>query len=321
MGAHEGHSHAHGSSRSIRAAFFLNISFTIIEVVGGLLTNSMAILSDAVHDLGDSVALALSWRLENLSGRRSDNRRTFGYRRYSVLGAVISAMILIGGSSYILVEAIPRLINPQPVSERGMLAIAVVGIVVNSIAVLRLRGGSKLNQRVVFLHLIEDVLGWAAVLVASIVMLFVDLPILDPILSVAITVFVLAKIIPNLRSSLRVFLQFAPDDVDVEEVSGRLAQVESVVGVHDVHVWSLDGEYTVFSGHIVIDRNADWRELEELKSRLRAEAAGLGINHSTFEFEPSDRVCEECDLYADEDENHHHTDDPAGSHRGADDDG
>ena len=298
--AHHGHAHDHqagDSVNSIRAAFFLNLTFTIIEIVGGFFTNSVAILSDAVHDLGDSIALALSWRFEHLAERGADHRLTFGYRRYSVLGALISAAILMAGSTYILLKAIPRILHPEPVSEVGMLAIAIVGVVVNLLAVLRLRGGSKLNQRIVFLHLIEDVLGWLAVLVASIVMMFVDIPLLDPILSIAITVFVLAKIVPNLRTTLRVFLQYAPDDVDVREVAARLREADSVVDVHDLHIWSLDGSYTVFSAHVVVDEEADWREIEALKARLRTEAEKLGINHSTFEFEPSDRVCEECDLH------------------------
>jgi len=298
--SHHGHAHDHhagDSVSSIRAAFFLNLTFTVIEIVGGLFTNSVAILSDAVHDLGDSIALALSWRFESLADRGADHRLTFGYRRYSVLGALVSAVILIAGSTYILMEAIPRILNPEPVSEVGMFAIAIVGVGVNLLAVLRLRGGSKLNQRVVFLHLIEDVLGWIAVLLASIVMMFVEVPILDPILSIAITVFVLAKIVPNLRSTLRVFLQYAPDGIDVRQIANRLRGVDSVVDVHDLHVWSLDGNYTVFSGHVVVDKQADWREIEALKAQLRSETETLGINHSTFEFEPSDRVCDECDLH------------------------
>lgn len=298
--AHHGHAHDHhagGSVSSIRAAFFLNLTFTVIEIVGGIFTNSVAILSDAVHDLGDSIALALSWRFELLAERGADHRLTFGYRRYSVLGALISAAILIAGSTYILFKAIPRILNPEPVSEVGMFGIAIVGVVVNLLAVLRLKGGSKLNQRVVFLHLIEDVLGWIAVLVASIVMMFVDVPVLDPILSIAITVFVLAKIVPNLRATLRVFLQYAPDDLDVREIAARLCEVESIADVHDLHIWSLDGSYTVFSAHVVVDKEADWREIEAVKALLRTETEKLGINHSTFEFEPSDRVCEECDLH------------------------
>lgn len=282
--------------RSLRSAFFLNITFTVIELVGGFFTNSVAILSDAVHDLGDSLALGLAWRLERLSERGASQRLTFGYRRFSVLGALTSAMVLIGGSVFILSEAIPRLLEPESVSGPGMLVIAVVGVVVNGIAVLRLRGGSRLNQRVVFLHLIEDVLGWAAVLVGSIVLIVLDLPILDPILSIAITVFVLAKIVPNLRSALRIFLQYTPDDLDVQEIAAELTAEDDVTEIHDVHLWSLDGAYTIFSAHVVVDELVEWPQIEDLKARLRARASELGISHATFEFEPSDRVCDECDL-------------------------
>ncbi|MFW6258006.1 MAG: cation diffusion facilitator family transporter, partial [Halochromatium sp.] len=215
---------------------------------------------------------------------------------FSVLGALTSAIVLIGGSVFILSEAIPRLISPEPVSGLGMLAIAIVGVVVNGIAVLRLRGGARLNQRVVFLHLIEDVLGWAAVLVGSIILMVFDLPILDPILSIAITVFVLAKIIPNLRAALRIFLQYTPDHVDLAEISRELSRVPDVASVHDVHLWTLDGAYTIFTAHVVVDKLVDWPEIEHLKARLKSRAHELGISHATFEFEPSGRICEECDL-------------------------
>lgn len=282
--------------RSLRSAFFLNITFTVIEIVGGVFTNSVAILSDAVHDLGDTLALGLAWRLERLSERGASERLTFGYRRFSVLGALTSALVLIGGSVFILSEAIPRLLEPQEVSGPGMLVIAIVGVVVNGLAVLRLRGGSRLNQRVVFLHLIEDVLGWAAVLVGSIVLIVLDLPILDPILSIAITVFVLAKIVPNLRSALRIFLQYTPEDLDVQQITSELSGEDEVTGIHDVHLWSLDGAYTIFSAHVVVDTLVGWPQIEDLKARLRERAHELGISHATFEFEPSDRVCDECDL-------------------------
>lgn len=302
--SHAGHGHtgdAHGlggddAVRSLRAAFYLNISFTVVEIVGGILTNSMAILSDAVHDLGDTLALGLSWRLERLSERGKSDSLTFGYRRFSVLGALTSAFVLIGGSVFILSEAIPRLLEPESVSGPGMLAIAAVGVAVNGLAVLRLRGGTRLNQRVVFLHLIEDVLGWAAVLVGSIVIMVIDLPVLDPILSVAITVFILAKIVPNLRAALRIFLQYAPDDIDVQQLSAELSAVDDVADVHDVHLWTLDGNYTIFTAHVVVDKQVEWPEIEALKERLRQRAHELGLSHATFEFEPSDRVCEECDL-------------------------
>jgi cobalt-zinc-cadmium efflux system protein len=281
---------------SLRAAFFLNLLFTGIEVGGGLLTNSVAILSNAVHDLGDGVALAVSWRLEHLSTRGRTREQTYGYRRFSLLGALVSGAVLALGSAYILAHAIPRLFAPQPVHYGGMAVVAVLGVVVNALAVLRLRGGRKLNQRVVALHLLEDVLGWLAVLIGSAVMALVEVPILDPILSIAITGYVLSRVVPRLRSASRVFLQYAPEDADLERIAGALRSEADVADVHHLHLWSLDGHYTIFSGHVVVDGRFEWPEIESLKRRLRKRLEALGVEHATLELEPSERACPACDL-------------------------
>jgi cobalt-zinc-cadmium efflux system protein len=280
----------------LKTAFFINLAFTVIEIVGGILTNSVAILSDAVHDLGDSITLAASWQLEKLSRRGRTDQQTYGYRRYSLLGALISALILILGSVYILFQAIPRLFSPQPVSPRGMIALALLGIVVNTVAALRLRGGSRLNERVVFLHLMEDVLGWIAVLVISIVLLFTDIRILDPILSIVITVYILSKIFPILKSAFKVFLQYAPSGSDLGAIRDALVRLRGVKDVHDIHLWSLDGTYTVFSAHFVTDKDLTVDELEGIKGEIRRTLRNMEIHHTTIEFESSDNACEECDL-------------------------
>ncbi|MBT3271597.1 MAG: cation transporter [Spirochaetales bacterium] len=293
-----GHHHHHegGSASSLRAAFFLNLFFTVIEIVGGIYTNSMAILSDAVHDLGDSAALASSWMLERLSEKGRTEKQTFGYKRYSVLGALISALILIIGSIFILSKAIPRLLAPEEVKADAMVVVAIVGVVINSLAVFKLRGGTKLNQRVVFLHLLEDALGWVAVLIGSLVMVFTDLPIIDPILSIAITLYVLTKIIPNLKSALRIFLQYVPDSTNMTAVKDALSAVDSVVGIHDTHLWSLDGDYSVFTAHIVVETDFNWPALQQVKLKLQEILSHLGIQHSTLEFEPTNDICPDCAL-------------------------
>ena len=187
------HQHNHHHHDGLRTAFFINFAFTLIEIAGGLATNSLAILADAAHDLGDSVSLGMAWLLDHYSHQQEDGRFSYGYRRFSLLGALINALILFGGSLWILLQAIPRLIRPEDFNSRGMLLLAVLGILVNGLAVLRLRGDGSLNARVAALHLLEDVMGWAAVLIVGIILEFVDLPILDPILSVAITLVVLYR--------------------------------------------------------------------------------------------------------------------------------
>jgi cobalt-zinc-cadmium efflux system protein len=284
------------STKNLKIVFFLNLFFTVIEIVGGLLTNSVAILSDAVHDFGDSVTLAAAWILEKTSEKGRTEQQTFGYRRYSLLGALISALMLILGSALILMRAVPRLFSPETVEPRGMLAIAVLGIVINTVAVLRLRGGKKLNERVVFIHLMEDVLGWIAVFVVSLVLLFYEIKILDPILSIVITIYILSKIFPILKTAFRIFLQYAPQGSDVKKIRDELLRLEGVHDVHDIHLWSLDGHYTVFSAHFVVDDNPDVETLEGVKQNIRMKLQSLGINHSTIEFEPHTTQCEECDL-------------------------
>ena len=294
---HGDHSHISEGEVGLRGAFFLNLGFTVLEIVGGILTNSVAILSDAVHDFGDSFTLGVSWYLERYSSREPTERQTFGYKRFSLMGALLSALVLLVGSVFILLEAVPRLWKPEQVDPRGMLPLAVVGITVNLVAVLRLRSGKKLNQRVILLHLLEDLLGWIGVLIVSVLLFFVDLPILDPILSIAITVFVLSRIIPHLRRTLRVFLQYAPEDIEIGEIKNRLGEIEEIEEVHDVHLWSLDGNYTLFSAHVVLGKNTDLSGQEEIKKRIKSVLKEMQIQHVTLEFEPSAAACGECDIH------------------------
>ncbi|MFP4373431.1 MAG: cation diffusion facilitator family transporter [Spirochaetaceae bacterium] len=290
---HTGHGEDTGA---FRGAFFLNLVFTVIELIGGLLTNSVAILSDAVHDLGDSVSLLFSWAMERVAGRPRTPKQTFGYKRYSLLGAIVGAAVLLVGSVFVMMEAVPRLFAPEAVHPEGMLPLAVAGMTFNLLAVLRLRGGKKLNHRVVVLHFMEDVLGWVGVFVVSVVLLFADLPILDPILSVVVTLYVLSRIVPRLKHALGVFMQYAPADVDTGRIESRISAIEHVEGLHDVHVWSLDGSYNLFSSHVVVDGDLSLSDLEGLKARIKSTLAELGIHHVTLEFEAAAAGCTECDL-------------------------
>jgi len=195
------HDHSHHKDESasrIAMAFFLNVGFTIIEFIGGWLTNSTAIMADAVHDLGDSLSIGSAWFLNRLGRKSADTEFTYGYRRLSLFGALINGLVLIAGSLWVLGEAIPRLANPvMPVTE-GMLALAILGVTVNGIAAYRLSKGNTLNEKVLNWHLLEDVLGWVAVLIISIVLQFADWPILDPLLSVGFTLFILFNVCRNL---------------------------------------------------------------------------------------------------------------------------
>ncbi|HNQ84933.1 MAG TPA: cation diffusion facilitator family transporter [Deltaproteobacteria bacterium] len=285
------HHHVHDDSGSIGFAFILNLVFAIIEFIGGIYTNSLAIMADAIHDLGDSVALGSAWLLERLSLKRGDRFFTYGYRRFSLLGAVISAGVIIAGSVFILFKAVPRLFSPELPHAPGMLALAVAGIVVNGAAVLRLRGASGMNARMVAWHLMEDVLGWAAVLAVSVVLLFRDIPVLDPLLSIIITAYILANVLRNLGKTLGIFLQGVPANTDIEGIERDLRACAHVLGTHHTHVWSMDGTRHVLTTHVVVDSCATREDILQLKERFRAILAKHGMSHSTVEIEYSDEEC------------------------------
>ncbi|NJK96785.1 MAG: cation transporter, partial [Bacteroidales bacterium] len=222
----------------MKVAFFLNLIFTIIEIAGGLYTNSLAILSDALHDLGDSLSLGLAWYFQKLSKRGRSGKFTYGYKRFSLLGAIINSIVLVVGSVFILSKAIPGLFSPEETNVQGMLFLAILGIIVNGAAVMKLRNGHSLNEKVVSLHLWEDVLGWVAVLIGSIVMMFFDAPFIDPLLSVLISVYVLYNVYKNIRKSMLIILQGIPEEVDMEQIKLKLSRLNFVTDIHDCHIWS-----------------------------------------------------------------------------------
>lgn len=290
MGHKHDHSHHH-SEGNVKVAFFLNLSFTIIEIIGGLYTNSLAILSDALHDLGDSLSLGLSWYFQKLSEKGRTKKFSYGYKRFSLLGAVINSIVLVVGSIFILTKAIPELFNPEETNVQGMLYLAILGILVNGAAVLKLRKGESLNEKVVSVHLLEDVLGWVAVLIGSIIMMFTDAPYIDPLLSVLISLFVLFNVYKNLRKSMLVILQGIPEDISLDDIRKKLNEFSEITDIHDSHVWSMDGEYNILTIHLRLDKDYKLSEQAELKEKVRSQLKDESINHITIEFEGKDEKC------------------------------
>ena len=288
----DSHHHHQHTKENIKVAFFLNLCFTVIELVGGLLTNSMAILSDALHDLGDSVSLGLAWYFQKIAQKKSDLSYSYGYKRFSLLGAFINSLILSVGSIFILIEAIPRLFDPKQPDASGMIILAIIGVIVNGFAVLRLKKGKSINEKVVSLHLLEDVLGWLAVLIGSIVMYFFNLPVIDSLLSIGIAIFILLNVFKNIRQSIRIILQGVPDSVDIELVKNELKTFANISDVHDLHIWSVDGEYNVLTVHIVLNENMQQEKLTDLKHKIKSRLHDFNIQHVTIEFEMKDEMCE-----------------------------
>jgi cobalt-zinc-cadmium efflux system protein len=288
---HDIRGHHHHDTKNIEVAFFLNLFFTIIEFIGGALANSMAIMSDALHDLGDSFSIGLAWFLQKYSKKGSTSTFSYGYKRFSLLGALMNAIVLTGGSIFILINAIPRLMAPQPVNASGMIWLAVLGVIVNGAAVINLKKGFSINEEVLSLHLLEDVLGWVAVLIGAIIMYFFDLPIIDPILSILIAGFILFNVIRSLNKVTKVLLQGVPESIDLDQINKSLTAFDNIHDVHDLHVWSMDGQYTVLTVHLVLDHQIAGDQLSDLKKTIREALKKERIDHATLEFE---QIGEEC---------------------------
>ncbi|WP_050179668.1 cation diffusion facilitator family transporter [Domibacillus robiginosus] len=277
----------HNSTQNIKLAFFVNLIFSIGEFIGGFLINSVAIMSDAVHDLGDSVSLGLSWFLQKFSNKEGNERFSFGYKRFSLLGALINSLVLIGGSTYIISEAIPLLINPEHSNAQGMFWFAIAGVLLNGFAAFRLHKGKSVNEGVLSWHLLEDVLGWVAVLIVSIVLLFKDVHILDPILSLAIAGFILVNVTRNLIKTMRIFLEGVPKGVDIKEIRSKINNIPGVMSVLNLHIWSIDGEENALNAHLSITKNY-LNNSNMIKERVREITSDLNIAHSTIELEFND---------------------------------
>ncbi len=276
------------SEKKILIAFILNFTFSLFEFLGGIFTGSIAILSDALHDIGDAASIGISYFLEKKSSRQPDETYTYGYARYSVLGSVITTMILLFGSAAVILGAIGRLIHPADIRCDGMILFAVIGVLVNSGAALFTHGGDSLNQRAVNLHMLEDVLGWIVVLVGALVMKFTRLTLIDPLMSIGVAVFILIGALRNLREAAELFLERSPRGINIEEIKTHIAGIDGVLDVHHVHVWSMDGQRIYATMHIVTSR-----EPHEIKEKVRAELQAHGIAHTTLELEAEGEHCHE----------------------------
>lgn len=287
-----GHHHAHGAIIGrMRFAFLLNLGFAIVELVGGIMTNSVAILSDALHDFGDAIAMVLAITMEKLSHKGSDENFSYGYRRFSTLGAVITGVILIAGSVFILIEAIPRLVHPQQPHTDGMLALAFFGVLINGIGAWRVSHGTSLNERMLMWHMIEDVMGWVLVLIGAIIMKFFDVPQVDAGLAIALSLWILYNVFRNLKEAMHVFLMASPRGASVNEVNAEIGALEWVADVHHAHLWSLDGENHVMTVHVVLKSGAGVSEMETVKQQIKDLVRKFGIIEATVETEVFGNSC------------------------------
>lgn len=293
------------TERNIFFAFILNLAFSVFEFIGGVFTGSVAIISDAVHDIGDAISIGVAFFLEKKSKRQPDKKYTYGYARYSVIGSLFTTLILLFGSMMVIFNAILRIINPIEINYNGMIIFAIIGVCVNFGAALLTRGGDSLNQRAVNLHMLEDVLGWIVVLVGAVVMRFTDFYIVDPLMSIGVAIFILINALKNLKKILDLFLEKTPRGISIDEIAEHIRKVEGVLSVHHIHVWSMDGDNNYATMHIVV--NAD---THTIKHKIRDELKEHDIGHVTLEFETEGEHCHEehchVDVVSSSGHHHHH---------------
>ena len=291
------------TEKNILIAFILNFAFSIFEFVGGIFTGSIAIISDAIHDLGDSVSIGISFFLEKKSKLKPDEIYTYGYTRFSILGSLITNLILLLGSLTVIYNAVVRIINPKTISYDGMIIFAVVGVVVNFLARIFTKHGDSLNQKAVSLHMLEDLLGWVVVLIGAIVMRFTNFYLLDSIMSIGVSIFILINAIKGLKEGLILLLEKIPSEISVEEIKEHILEIDGISDVHHIHIWSMDGQNNYATMHIVTDEDS-----HHIKEKVREELSEHRIQHATLELEKVGEHChhKECTIEEVSSSCHHH---------------
>ncbi len=291
------------TQNNILIAFILNLFFSIFEFIGGIFTGSVAIISDAIHDIGDAASIGISYFLEKKSKKQPDDIYTYGYARYSVIGGVITTMILLFGSVAVIINATKKIINPTEINYNGMIIFAVVGVIVNFTAAYFTREGDSINQKAVNLHMLEDVLGWSVVLIGAMIMRFTDFKILDPVMSIGVAIFILINAIKTLKEVIDLFCEKIPNGISTDEIKEHLLEIDGVIDVHHIHIWSIDGNSNYATMHIVTNGEA-----QKIKHKVKEELEEHGISHSTLELENENENCcdKECKVEHHHSHSHHH---------------
>ena len=286
------HEHEHNASENIKVAFLLNLGFSILEAIGGFLTNSISIFTDSIHDFGDSISIGVSYLLEKQSNKDPNHKYTYGYLRYSLLGALITSIILLTGSVVVIYNAIPRIIHPEEINHDAMIIFAIFGVIINGYAAYRTSHGEKHNEKAINLHMLEDVLGWIAVLIGSIFIKYFNLTIIDPILSILIAIYILYHVYRNLKEVFDIFMEKSPVYIDVNEVKNEInKQNDEIKNIHHVHIWSLDGINNYMTAHVLLKKDLNEKQIIELKNKLKEQLKKSNINHTTLEIEYNNEKC------------------------------
>ena len=286
------HEHEHNASENIKVAFLLNLGFSILEAIGGFLTNSISIFTDSIPDFGDSISIGVSYLLEKQSNKDPNHKYTYGYLRYSLLGALITSIILLTGSVVVIYNAIPRIIHPEEINHDAMIIFAIFGVIINGYAAYRTSHGEKHNEKAINLHMLEDVFGWIAVLIGSIFIKIYNLTIIDPILSILITIYILFHVYKYIKEVFDIFMEKVPDNININDIKKNVEEkFEMIKNIHHIHVWSLDGVNNYMTLHVELNEDINKDDLIKLKQDIKKELNKTGINHVTLEFDYFGEKC------------------------------
>lgn len=298
------------TKHAVWLAFFLNLSYAIVEFIAGGLFGSSAVLADSVHDMGDAIAIGLSAFLETISNREEDSHYTLGYKRFSLLGALITAVILMTGSVLVILENITKMFHPQAVNDKGILWLGIIAVTINVLASLVVRKGKTKNESILSLHFLEDTLGWVAVILMAIVLRFTDWYILDPLLSLVISIFILSKAIPRFWSTLKIFLDAVPEGVDIKQVKSDLEQLDHVASLNQLNLWTMDGLEKNAIVHVCLK---EIEQMELCKESIRSKLKDCGFQNITIEIDADlashqthKRNMEELEAVQNHGHEHHH---------------
>ncbi|MFS9286000.1 cation diffusion facilitator family transporter [Streptococcus infantis] len=298
------------TKHTVWLAFFLNLSYAIVEFIAGGIFGSSAVLADSIHDLGDAIAIGISAFLETISNREEDSHYTLGYKRFSLLGALVTAVILMTGSVLVILGNITKLFHPQPVNDEGILWLGIIAVSINVLASLVVRKGKTKNESILSLHFLEDTLGWVAVILMAIVLRFTDWYILDPLLSLVISIFILSKAIPRFWSTLKIFLDAVPEGVDIKQVKSDLEQLDHVTSINQLNLWTMDGLEKNAIVHVCLK---EIEQMELCKESIRSKLKDCGFQNITIEIDADlashqthKRNMEELEAVQNHGHEHHH---------------
>nr|WP_263394435.1 cation diffusion facilitator family transporter [Streptococcus sp. Marseille-Q6470] len=298
------------TKHAVWLAFFLNLSYAIVEFIAGGIFGSSAVLADSIHDLGDAIAIGISAFLETISNREEDSHYTLGYKRFSLLGALVTAVILMTGSVLVILGNITKLFHPQPVNDEGILWLGIIAVSINVLASLVVRKGKTKNESILSLHFLEDTLGWVAVILMAIVLRFTDWYILDPLLSLVISIFILSKAIPRFWSTLKIFLDAVPEGVDIKQVKSDLEQLDHVTSINQLNLWTMDGLEKNAIVHVCLK---EIEQMELCKESIRSKLKDCGFQNITIEIDADlashqthKRNMEELEAVQNHGHEHHH---------------